>query len=273
MGIVDWEPRALPSEARCRVWADNSGVFLASDPTGGVKLMPSPGDAREYAFAECFATEGVRVRPWKNCEPVPWPEFFAATHPPIPEGWEAVGEWANPLTLKDGADAVLLEDGNIAHSLGRAAQGSGSQSSRYAGWGVCLRRALPAIPEGWEARSEWVARGTHVPAATGPEDCVLLEDGRVVPWIPNDYAGTFRAVRKVPPPADWGDVPKGVELRPAHGPGGPSNGVFLNGVYVGRVFDVVDAGHYAHSAAQPPVEGSPFASLPAAIVALTGRRE
>ncbi len=265
--MQDWEPRALPSEARCRVWAEKGGTWhLTTSTADGAFCMARgvrsgyPSDADKQLW-----------RPWFKDNPIPWSEFFSVTHPPIPEGWEKAGEWSSPLTLKDGADAVLLEDGNIAHSLGRATQGSWSQSNKYAGWGVCLRRARPAIPEGWEAVGEW--HDTHAPCSE-VYDGTLLLDGRIVMkgerFRGSDERTMGLHVRRAPPPADWADVPKGVTLMPSNY---LSLAVFLNGAHLGSIRKSDEDPRW-YTPGHPDDDSHVYhPSQPAAIVALTGWRE
>lgn len=198
VAFQDWEQRALPSDARCRVWAEEGGLWYVV--TEEPRIVGSP----------CLIAIGWHQEPrWRpiraNGDPAPWSEFLSATHPPIPEGWEKAGEWTTAGTV-GGKPFTIKERGE--NDFGSLHSGDGYRIS----------------------------------------------------------------IRRVPPPVDWGDVPKGVDMRPTWGGGGPCNDVILNGAYVGRVLDQSEEGYSTHGTDQRPVEGSPFASLPAAIVALTGRR-
>jgi hypothetical protein len=270
MGVTDWEPRALPSEARCDRWAEQGGVWFDGEVVWAWEKVAAGGRVlrlRTKRLGEvvlgAFRDERFRFCPMKKGNTIPWSDFFTATHPPIPEGWEKVGEWAwesGGASVKAFVIKTYDNDAGILHSGD--------------GFSVGVRRILPAIPEGWEAVGEW--HDTHAPCSK-VYDWTLLQDGRIV-----QRGETFRGkderimgvhIRRVFGAVDWGDVPRGVTLRPTFGRGGPRNDVILGGAYVGRVFDKTEKGYFTHGTDQMPVAGSPFVSLPAAIVALTGRRE
>lgn len=253
MGVTDWEPRALPSEARCKAWAKAGGLWLHS--TLGFTRASDRGAIPVDTCAHEF------WRPWKDRQPALWSDFYAATHPPIPEGWEKVGEWYNPVLATNAALGIVQNVREHYYCSGD-------------GYAVKVRRILPAIPAGWEAVGEW--HDTLSPCSE-VYDWTLLADGRIV-----QRGETFRGkderimgvhIRRVLPDVDWGDVPRGVELRPDCAFGGARNEVYVNGVHLGRVFDRTDGVYHTHAPNHEPVAGSPFASLPAAIVALTGRRD
>jgi len=253
MGVTDWEPRALPSEARCKRWAELGGVFLACDEQGVVATMPAPAGPREYVFAVACGEGGIRVRPWLKGEPAGWDAtFYPMTHPPIPEGWEKVGEWY--------ACGVTGEKPQINDGVYTSGDG----------YAVPLRRTLPAIPAGWEPVGEW--HDTLSPCSE-VYDWTLLQDGRIV-----QRGETFRRqdehimgvhIRRVLPAVDWGDVPKGVALRPH---GDTHIAVWKGGGLLGLIHQQPDCKWTARKVDGSGLYGNQPSDI-AAIVALTGRRD
>lgn len=246
--MTDWEPRALPTEARCRRWHESGGTWhRTTNEMDGAFCMGRgvrssyPSDADKPLW-----------RPWKDNNPVTWSDFYAATHPPIPEGWEKVGEWY--------ACGVTGEKPQINDGVYTSGDG----------YAVPLRRVLPAIPAGWEAVGEW--HDTLSPCSE-VYDWTLLQDGRIV-----QRGETFRGkderimgvhIRRVFGAVDWGDVPKGVELDP------DKDAVMLvtsdgHAVTHGIVWFAQGVWRYAKTRDHDEQRA---ASLPAAIVALTGRRD
>lgn len=245
MGVTDWEPRALPSEARCQRWYEQGGRLLVSW-TSGVVTTLEPVDG-----AFCAPSNIVHVRPWKDNNPATWSDFFTATHPPIPDGWEKVGEWY--------ACGVTGEKPQINDGVYTSGDG----------YAVPLRRILPAIPAGWEAVGEW--HDTLSPCSE-VYDWTLLQDGRII-----QRGETFRRqderimgvhIRRVLPDVDWGDVPRGVELDADRGGAMlvTSDGHAVTHGIVWFSAGVWHSGNVSERADQR------HPSLPAAIVALTGRR-
>ena len=200
--MIDWEPRVLPSEARCRVWAEKGGVWHLTheDAVDGAFCM-----ARGVRSGYQSIADKPLWRPWLKGEPAGWnATFYPMTHPPIPEGWEAVGEWRQEMT------PVL--------TFGEGGPGYGE------------------------------LRG------------VVSDDGWSV-WI-----------RRLTPPVDWPDIPKGVELRPC------VDDPDCLSVYCGegeerRVgFVTLMPGGRWKGYNSTTGDGHVWDSQPAAIVALTGRR-
>lgn len=261
MGVTDWEPRALPSEARCKEWAKLGGVWVsAADGFGSFR-----GKEHRTFYRE---PDRPMWRPWKDNNPATWSDFYAATHPPIPEGWEACfGGWHEFVADHDvtfGTSGVIRfwDDFTLQD---RRLHAAGDRS-----WSVEVRRILPAIPAGWEAVGEW--HDTLSPCSE-VYDWTLLQDGRIV-----QRGETFRGkderimgvhIRRVFGAVDWGDVPMDIKILPLTA---RALGVWRGDTQIGVAVQQEDgkwelqkmnlAGKYAN---QP--------SLPAAIVALTGRRD
>jgi uncharacterized protein YbdZ (MbtH family) len=247
-------------EARCRAWAERGGRWVVSHYSG---LMGAP-------FLTIVFPESGRVqpqkddviwRPWMGQNPTPWSDFYAATHPPIPEGWGVVKEWELRLdnVIHNGGSAFLIKSDNH-NGLWHSGDG----------YFCKVRRTLPAIPAGWEAVGEWEHRAdgdTVMFGSTTDGEMLLHESGSIEAIRPS--AGWFRRVRRILPPADWGDVPRGVELNPDKG----------------AVMLVTSDGHAVthgivwfaqgvwRSAKTMEHDAQRADSLPAAIVALTGRRK
>ena len=188
----DWEARALPSEERCERWRAAGGMWLSRVLGFVLRHGDEPHPATQHAV----------WRPWKDGDPVTWSDFYAATHPPIPEGWEKVGEWFE-LTER----VALACNGTVwFHEGGNTFTSGGAK-------------------RGW---------------------CV--------------------EVRRIAPPIDWPDVPEGVNL--------PHCGyipVERDGKRVGIVFP--HGALWRSLADGTPSQFDDHPSLPAAIVALTGRRK
>ena len=258
--MTDWEARALPTEARCRAWAERGGRWVVSHYSG---LMGAP-------FLTIVFPESGRVqpqkddviwRPWMGQNPTPWSDFYAATHPPIPEGLERIGEWRTGLGAPRDLPLVFLEDGTIMRDPGLIL---GSV------WFCEVRRILPAIPAGWEAVGEW--HDTLSPCSE-VYDWTLLQDGRIV-----QRGETFRGkderimgvhIRRVLPDVDWGDVPRGVTLMPHDA---THVAVWRGCGMLGLIHQQPDCKWTARKTDGSGLCGNQ-PSLPAAIVALTGRRK
>jgi uncharacterized protein YbdZ (MbtH family) len=256
--------------------------------------------------------DDVIWRPWMGQNPTPWSDFYAATHPPIPEGWGVVKEWELRLdnVIHNGGSAFLIKSDNhngLWHSgdgyfckvrrtlpaipagweavgewryepdascysyTGVARDFRGEYKTIHSdGWWLLVRRVLPAVPHGWEAVGEW--HDTLSPCSE-VYDWTLLQDGRIV-----QRGETFRRqderimgvhIRRVLPDVDWGDVPRDIKILPLTA---RALGVWRGDTQIGVAVQQDDgkwelqkmnlAGKYAN---QP--------SLPAAIVALTGRRK
>lgn len=251
MGVTDWEPRALPSRARCQRWYEQGGRLLVTWASGLVGTLES----LEGSFIG--PSETVRVRPWKDNNPATWSDFYAATHPPIPEGLERIGEWRTGLGAPRDLPLVFLEDGTIMRDPGLIL---GSV------WFCEVRRILPAIPEGWEQLDKWKYRDAIVILLNEGER-LLMQDGQITRG--GDVNGWCTVVRRVPPPADWGDVPRGVELDADRGGAMlvTSDGHAVTHGIVWFSAGVWHSGNVSERADQR------HPSLPAAIVALTGRRD
>lgn len=257
--MQDWEPRALPSEARCRVWAEKGGTWhLTTSTADGAFCMARgvrsgyPSDADKQLW-----------RPWNGDIPATWSKFHAATHPLIPEGWVKAGDFDPDPPGRNVHSAGIEIHPAAMVGFGRYHSGDG--------FSTAIRRILPAIPEGWEAVGEW-SRPDGCPLNIGgihpSEIRILGDDGEITDHI-RKGAAFFLRVCRVPPPADWEDVPKGVKILPLN-----ANAVAVwNGDTQIGVACQQDDGKWELRKMNLSGKSANQPSLPAAIVALTGRRE
>lgn len=141
-------------------------------------------------------------------------------------------------------------------------------------WAEFFALTHPPIPKGYKPRGEWVQspHGTYLALEEG--GAYQLEDGLPYEQVNRVSPGEwYRVLEVLPKPVGWGDIPEGVRIHPDHGLGGASNVIELDGKVIGRVFDSPTTDFYTHDKRQHPLPGSPFPTLPAAIVALVKAAE